>query len=252
MAEHPAAGRISGVSVDDQATNLALAQFSSSDDVRVYNAAIFEIFGDYDFFYSYYGTDLYDDLTLNSGAGNDTLVFYQPSEAELAYLGLTDIVTGTGEDVVVIDAVALTPGIGAAAWMEGVNISTGDDNDQVLINLTGASSQIIEGGDFVLGGGNDFMSIVMNSGSESETGFSAIVMSDFYLGAGNDELLIDINGKDAVWAQVNADINAGDGDDHVSIDNSDVTMSQTYPYQVSWSADLMVTSIWVREMILWT
>ncbi|MDH3664767.1 MAG: Ig-like domain-containing protein, partial [Alphaproteobacteria bacterium] len=216
-------GTLSGV--DGKASNLDLIGFSEDDDMNVVVADIIEIFGDYDFFYDFYGIELYDDLTFDTGAGSDTLVFYQHSAGDLAYLGLTDVRTGTGEDVVVIDSSA-----SGISWLEGVNINTGEHNDQVLISLESGASQVIEGGDFATGAGNDLVSIQMNETGDGQTGFSSILMADFYLGDGNDELLIDINGKEAVWANVRADIYAGAGDDHVVIDNADTTMSETYPY----------------------
>ena len=150
----------------------------------------------------------YQSLTINTGAGNDTVNIHN-----MNYLVGTKLQTGDGNDVVNNQS-SLTS-IDTGAGNDTVNsngdnnqINTGDGND--IVEITGDNNEIQtgDGADWVRLNSERFT----NGGIDTYSGYANRVDT----GAGNDSVLVE--------GPVGAAISTGDGDDYVDNKGSGSTI----------------------------
>lgn len=196
-----------------------LVAFTTGDDTRVIKAQSIELFkADINSYLIYPATN-YDDLAFNTDIGDDKLIFRL--EGDAIKMKSVDVNMTDGEDLLIIDA--FNSGV---TEITGNSFSTGDHNDQILISIGGPGTLQFGFNDFYLGAGNDILDIaILGTDTDGINGLGLFKSNDIFLGDGNDLLNIRVLVQNAIWADIDARIYAGNGDDTILISNRGTTLS---------------------------
>ena len=217
----PASAPNLGTVFGNNAANIpaGLLDFTEGDDTRVIVSETLEGFRDYG--YDTDGDGIDNNSAFVTGGGNDHLAFVQTGLG--TSLKGIDIATGDGRDLVTFDLAS------SAVEFVDANVSTGAGSDQ--IHIRAQTDGIIQVGfhDISTGSGDDLFTWVMDGTYNDFSALGLTTATNVSLGTGNDTFVLDLNVQNAVWGDISIDLDAGDGDDMVRLDNADTTLALDYP-----------------------
>lgn len=200
-----------------------LVTFSDADETRLITAERVAWFNSDASFVDENGVELLDDLSFNTGGGDDVLVF-DIAGAAFAGFEVNDVSMGTGEDILAITVEASGYPYQSDAIINGASIDTGANSDQVWLEVSSDTNGWIAT-DLNTGSGHDIVEIHLNDTDTSTPGGAAFYNGSVNLGTGDDSfnLVIDA-GERAIQAEIDIGLWAGDGDDFVFLSNADTAL----------------------------
>ena len=210
----PNLGQLSGVFND--ISNLDLIAFTQGDDVKIISAERVTWFDSRTKLTDSEGNIIAESAAFDTGAGHDVLVFEIEGGA-LSGFEISEVSMGGGEDIFSLSVNNID------AVINGANINTGSNSDQVFISLTSDNGWINTNLD--TGSGHDIVYVEYVDRDADTLGGAGYVDSNFTLGSGDDFFHLEVAAGDRVLqAGLKVSVNAGTGDDFVFISNEDTSL----------------------------
>ncbi len=200
-------------------TTVEVLTFSDADDLKVIGATRVAGFSSGSNLSDADGNTLVEDAAFTTGLGDDVLIF-DIEGAVFAGFELSDVSMGTGEDVLVISVGAGTSASQSDAVINGADIETGANNDQIWLEV---ASDINSWMNLNLdtGSGHDVVEARISDVNDATPGGFGFFDGSVNLGTGDDSFRLEIDaGQRSVDNQIDIDLVAGDGEDFVYLSNA--------------------------------
>lgn len=220
-------GQLVGIAADPSVVDLVA--FTDESDTSVIAAERLVWFNNSSSISDGEGGTIGTDLTFRTGGGDDVLVFDIEGSAQAGF-EISDIEMGAGEDILVIEVVAGTVNGQSYAIINGADINTGMNSDQVWIETVADSNSWIQI-DLDTGSGHDIVEIRMTDPDHATTGGFGFFSGTVNLGTGDDSFRMILDaGTRHLNTEIDISLGAGDGDDFVFLSNAG-TVLQILPTQ---------------------